>query len=81
MIYREDKFHFNSHISVLGNVSEINPVSEVMSVSGKYDYVLPHADETADKFIAGELSKVMRSMAGRAFEKQIRGLAKQVEGK
>ncbi len=81
MIYREDKFHFNSHISVLGNVSEINPVSEVMSVSGKYDYVLPHADETADKFIAGELIKDMRSMAGRAFEKQIRGLAKQVEGK
>lgn len=81
MIYREEKYRFDSHITVLGNVSEINPVSEVMSVSGKYDYVLRHAAETADKFIAGELLRDMRSISGRGFEKQIRALAKEAEGK
>ncbi len=81
MIYREDKYRYDSHITILGDVTEISPVSEVMSVSGRYEYVLNHANEVADKFIAGELLKDMRSMAGRAFEKQIRALAKQVEGK
>lgn len=80
MIYREEKYHFDSHISVLGDVSEINPVSEVMSVSGRYEFVLNRSNEVADKFIAGELIKDMRSMSGRAFEKQIRALAKKVEG-
>ena len=81
MIYREEKYHFDSHISVLGDVSEINPVSEVMSVSGRYEFVLNRSNEVADKFIAGELIKDMRSMSGRAFEKQIRALAKKAEGK
>lgn len=80
-IYREEKYRFDKHITVLGNVTEVNPVSEVMSVSGRYDYVLNHASEAADKFISGELMTGMRSMAGRAFEKQIRALAKQAEGK
>lgn len=79
-IYREDKYRFASHITVLGNVSEISPVSEVMAVSGRYDYILRHTDEAADRFIAGELMSKMRTMSGRAFEKQIRALAKRAEG-
>ncbi len=81
MVYREEKYRFDSHITILGNVSEINPVSEVMSVSGKYDHVLYHADEVADRFISGELFRDMKSMAGRRFEKQIRALAKDTGGR
>ncbi len=78
-IYRDPKYRFDRHITILGNVTEVNPVSEVMSVSGKYDFVLHKADEVADMLIAGELLKDMKRIGGRAFEKQIRALAKEVE--
>lgn len=78
-VYSESKYRFDSHISVLGNVHNVSPVSEVMSVSGKYDHVLPYSPEIENRYIAGELLCDMKRSAGRRFEKQIRDMAKGIE--
>ncbi len=74
-IYREAKYHFEEQIPVLGNVHAVSPVSEVMSVSGHYDYVLGYAPEIENKFIAGELLKDFKTSPARSFEKQVREIA------
>lgn len=74
-IFREDKYRFDKHITVLGNVRDVSPVSEVMSVSGKYDYILKYAPEVENCFIGGQLIKDLKTSQGRAFEKNIRKLA------
>lgn len=73
-IYRESKYRFEQHIPVLGNVHEVSPVSEVMSVSGQYDYVLGYSPEIENRFISGELMKDFSTSRARAFEKQVRKL-------
>lgn len=78
-IYSDDKYKFEEQISILGNVREVSPVSEIMSVSGRYDYVLPYSPEVENKFIAGELLSGLKHSKGRAFEKQIAALAKGIE--
>lgn len=80
-IYQEEKYHFDSHITVLGNIHDVSPVSEVISASGKYDYTLCYAPEVENRFIAGELMKGFRTSAGRSFEKNIRRLAGEIETK
>ncbi len=79
-IYRDAKYKFEQHITVLGNVRSISPVSEIMSVSGKYDFVLPYAAEIENKHISGELMKDMKRFVSRQFEKQIREMVKGMEG-
>lgn len=74
-IYREEKYRFENHIPVLGNVRSVSPVTEVISVSGQYEYILGYAPEIENKFIAGELLKDFKTSRGRAFEKQVRKLA------
>lgn len=71
-IYRETKYRFDQHITVLGNVRAVSPVSEVISVSGQYDYTLGYAPEIENRFIAGELMRDFKTSRARAFEKQIR---------
>ncbi len=74
-IYREAKYHFEEQIPVLGNVHAVSPISEVMSVSGHYDYVLGYAPEIENKFIAGELLRDFKTSPARSFEKQVREIA------
>lgn len=78
-MYQEDKYHFNDHITVLGNIRDVSPVSEVISVSSKYDYTLCYAPEIENRFIAGELMKNFKTSAGRSFEKNIRRLAERIK--
>lgn len=74
-MYREEKYRFDNQITVLGNVHDVSPVSEVMTVSGKYDCILKYAPEVENRFIGGQLIKGMRTSQGRAYEKNIRRLA------
>ena len=78
-IYSDAKYRFEEQISVLGNVREVSPVSEIMSVSGHYDHVLPYSPEVENKFIAGEHLSGFKRSPGRAFEQQIRAMAKGLE--
>lgn len=78
-IYSEAKYKFDSQITVLGNVHNVSPVSEVMSVSGKYDYVLPYSSEIENRYIAGELLCDMKRSVSMRFERQIRDMAKGIE--
>ncbi len=71
-IFREERYHFDQHITVLGNVHSVSPISEVMSVSGQYDYTLGYAPEIENKFIAGELLKDFKTSHARDYEKQVR---------
>ena len=50
-----------------------------MSVSGKYDYVLPYSSEIENRYIAGELLCDMKRSVSRRFERQIRAMAKGIE--
>ena len=75
-IYSEPKYKFDRHITVLGNVHEVSPVSEIMSVSGKYDYVLPYSSEIENRYIGGELLRDMKRSVSRKFESKIRQMVK-----
>lgn len=77
-IYQEERYRFDEHITVLGNIHDVSPVSEVISVSSKYDYTLYYSPEIENRFIAGELLSGFRTSAGRSFEKNIRRLAEEI---
>lgn len=80
MIYSENRFDFENHIKVVGNVKNVSPVSELMAVSGKFDYVLPYSPEVENRFIGGELLTRLNRMASREFSKEIKRLAKMISG-
>lgn len=77
-IYREAKYKMDEHITILGNVHDVSPVSEVMSVSGKYDFILKYSPEVENHFIAGQLIKDLKTSQGRSFEKNVRKLARRI---
>ena len=39
-IYVDDRFRYSEHIKILGNVRNISPEVEIMSVMGSFDHVL-----------------------------------------
>lgn len=78
MIYSEDRFDINNHIMVVGNVKNVSPLTELMRVSGKYDYVLPYSPEIENRYIGGELLTDLKRMASRDFSKEIKRLAKRI---
>lgn len=78
-IYRDDRFKYDKHITVLGNVKNISPETEIMSVMGNFDYIIDYSYEIENKFIAGELLCDCGRSIGLKFEKQISAIYNRLE--
>ncbi|MCD7801063.1 MAG: hypothetical protein LUG94_07655 [Ruminococcus sp.] len=80
-IFKGDKFRFDDHIKVIGNVKKISPINEVISAigGGKNIITLPYSEEVESKFIAGELISNMNRRKGIKFEKEISKLVRLFE--
>ncbi len=70
-IYRDERFRYEEHIKVLGNVKNISPETEIMSIMGNFDFILGYSYEAENKMIAGELIKNFGRSDGIKFEKKI----------
>lgn len=70
-IYRDERFKYDSHITVLGNVKNITPETEIMSVMGSFDFVLNYSYEAENKMMSGELVSDFGRSDGLKFEKTI----------
>lgn len=77
-IYRDDRFKYDSHITVLGNVKNISPETEIMSVMGSFDFVLNYAYEAENKMMSGELMKNFGRSEGIRFEKTVSDIYKKL---
>lgn len=70
-IYRDERFKFDEHIKILGNVKNISPETEVMSIMGNFDFVLNYSYEAENKMMSGELMNSFGRSEGIKFEKKI----------
>lgn len=80
VVYQDEKYHYDEQIKILGNIRDVSPMTEVMTVSGHFDYTLPYSHEVESKFIAGELICDMKRRKGIEFEKTIDKLAERILG-
>ncbi len=78
-IYRDERFKYDSHITVLGNVKDISPETEIMSVMGNFDFILNYSHEIENKFISGELLSGCGRSTGLKFEKQVEAIYNRLE--
>ncbi len=78
-IYRDAKFNYDKHITVMGNVKENSPYAETLAILGQFDYVLNYSYEVENKFIGGELMKGFNRSAGIKFEKSVTKLVERIE--
>lgn len=79
VIYRDPKFRYDEHITVLGNVREVSPYAETIAIMGNFDFVLEYAYEAEDKMNAGELLMDFSRSKGVKFEKTIGKLTERIE--
>lgn len=70
-IYRDEQFKYDSHITILGNVKNISPETEIMSVMGSFDFVLNYSYEAENKMMSGELMQNFGRSEGIKFEKTV----------
>jgi hypothetical protein len=80
-IFKGEKFRFDDHIKIIGNVKPISPLNEVISaIGGGTDIItLPYSHEVESKFIGGELISNMHRRKGIEFEKKISSLVNKFE--
>ena len=79
-IYVDDRFRYSEHIKILGNVRNISPEVEIMSVMGSFDHVLEYSYEAESKMIAGELLRGFERSSGIKYEKRIEKICKDING-
>ena len=70
-VYRDERFRFDEHLKILGNVKNISPETEIMSVMGNFDFTLNYSYEVEDKMISGELISNFGRSDGIRFEKKV----------
>lgn len=70
-IYRDEQFKFDRHITVLGNVKNISPETEIMTVMGSFDHLLNYSYEAENKMMSGGLMKDFGRSDGLKFEKTV----------
>ena len=70
-VYRDERFRFDEHMKMLGNVKNISPETEIMSVMGNFDFTLNYSYEVESKMIAGELMSSFGRSDGIRFEKTV----------
>lgn len=78
-IYRDAKFRYDEHITVLGNVKEISPYAETIAIMGNFDFVLEYSYEAEDKMNAGKLLRDFSRSKGVKFERTINKLTERIE--
>lgn len=78
-IYRDPKFRYDEHITILGNVKEVSPYAETIAIMGNFDFVLDYSYEAEDKMNAGKLLNNFRRSKGVRFEKTINKLTERIE--
>lgn len=78
-IYRDAKFHYDQHITVMGNVKEVSPYTEMMAIMGQFDFIFEYSHEVENKFIGGELIRDFKRSAGIKFENNIKKLVERIE--
>lgn len=78
-MYRDERFGYDNHIKILGNIKKIAPVSEVTSLYGPFDYNLPYTYEVENRMNEGSLMGNFGRFKGMNFEKQVRKLAERIE--
>lgn len=79
LVYHEQRFRYDDHIKVLGNVKEVSPYVETMAIVGQFDYVFEYSYEIEDKTIAGSLMCDFHRSKGVRFEKEIGKLVERIE--
>lgn len=77
-LFQEDKFKFDTHIKVLNNIKEISPMTEIIQVSGNYDFYIPYSYEAESKYIGGELIQKLNRTSGLDFEMEIKELTERL---
>lgn len=70
-VYRDERFRFDEHLKILGNVKNISPETEIMSVMGYFDFTLNYSYEVENKMISGELMNNFVRSDGIKFEKTV----------
>ncbi len=78
-IYQDEPFKYDKHIRVLGNVKNISPETEIISVMGRFDYVLGYSYEAESKMMAGELISNFGRTDGLNFEKIVLKIYNELE--
>lgn len=73
-----ENFRVDEHIRIINPVHTVSPIDDIVSVSGKADYVLPFSSEVYGKSIAGQLIDGCKDRYGIHFEKQMRQLAERI---
>lgn len=79
MIYRDPKFRYDEHITVLGNVREISPYTETMAIMGQFDFIIEYSYEAEDNMIGGRLIRDLKRSKGVKFERTISKLVERIE--
>lgn len=77
-IYVDDRFRYSEQIKVLGNVKNISPEVEIMSVMGSFDHVLEYSFEAESKMIAGELLSGFERSSGLKYENKVRKICSDI---
>lgn len=78
-IYRDPKFRYDEHITILGNVRDISPYTETMAIMGQFDFILEYSYEAEDAMIGGRLIRGLKRSKGVRFERNIGKLVERIE--
>lgn len=70
-IYVDERFRYSEQIKILGNVKNISPEIEIISVMGSFDHILEYSHEAESKMIAGEIMNGFVRSSGIKFESRI----------
>ena len=74
-----DVFQFDKYMKIAAPVYPFTPLADARALFGGFDYELPHAQEVAERMMAGELIVKFTLGPGVRYLQQIRMLAERLE--
>lgn len=67
-----DSFRIERHVKILNNVYDTAPVREITALFGGVDAMLPHAQDVANKLLAGEMLRGFHETKAIEFETKMK---------
>jgi len=74
------RFNTERHVKALSNIKPFEPKEEIRQCYNGVKFEIPHTPELIEQYLSGQLFESMKSKEGKAFERIINEIAREVFG-